>query len=316
MKLCSRRPAVSPKLSSRRPAITMIEVLVAVAIIGVLFSLLLPAVQMMREAAHRTQCQNNLRQLGLALHNYHASFGLFPQAYNEYWNLYEPADKLEPPDPRPKKSWAAFILPFVEEQQLEAQGAANFQKGSVNVFLCHSDPRTAKVSPGGAFSYLGDKFGLTWYLAVEGSRYDFEPDKSELNLHLGGPKNGVIYRSSDTRLTDISDGTSNTLLLGERPPSPTPALEWGWWAWSAYDTALAVEDNRLLVYPFCPKPAVFGPGDQENPCDVTHFWSFHPGGANWLFADGSVHFLGFAAGTVLPSLASRNGGEVIDSTAY
>ena len=111
-------------------------------------------------------------------------------------------------------------------------------------------------------------------------------------------------------MTDIIDGTSNTALRGERPPSPAPDLDWGWCAWSAYDSSLAVVDYRNLIYPNCAVPSVYGPGKLDDGCSAQHFWSQHPGGANWLFADGSVRFLPYSAQRILPALATRDGGEV------
>lgn len=298
----------------RRSAFSLIELLVLLAILGVLIALLLPAVQRVREAASRVRCCNNMRQLGIALHHYHSVAGQFPQAYNEYWNFFAPTDEPVPPDPRPRRSWAGFILPYLEQQTLEATGAQSSQGAAVELFLCPSEGRSGgNVSKGGSFSYLGSRFGLTSYLAVEGSTYERGPDPSRADMELGGKKDGVLYRSSDTRVTDILDGSSNTLLVGERPPSPGPALEWGWWAWTAYDSALSAVDYRMLLYPSCPNPAVYGPGHLTNPCDAHHFWSLHPGGGNWLFADGSVRFLSYAAAPILPALASRNGGESVDA---
>jgi len=299
----------------RRRAFSLIELMVILAIMGVLLSLLLPAVQRIREAASRVKCANNLRQLGMALHNYHASHDQFPQAYNEYWNFFPPTDDPVPPDRRPRRSWAAFILPYLEQQNLQNTGAQSSQGFAVDMFLCPTEGRAdGNISKGGSFSYLGTRFGLTSYLAVEGSTYERGPDPSRANMELGGQKNGVLYRSSDTKVTDIHDGSSNTVMVGERPPSPGPALEWGWWAWSAYDSALAAEDRRVVLYPFCPNPAVYGPGQLFNACDAHHFWSQHPGGGNWLFADGSVRFLPYSAAPILPALASRNGMEDVDAT--
>lgn len=299
----------------RRPGVTLVEVLVVIAIIGVLIALLIPAVQMVREQAARTQCQNNLKQLGIAIHLYHDDQQRFPQAYNEYWNFCEPLDRPVPPDPNPRKSWAALILPFLEQQSLQLTGTANFRQMTVPIFACPSDPRDASgVSDGGHFKYLGDRFGLTSYLAVEGSAYEKGPSDTYLNIQFAGPKDGVIFRSSRTTMNGITDGTSNTLLLGERPVGPD--LDWGWWTWSAYDSALAVVDRRQLPYEDnCEGAAVFGPNEFSDPCGVHHFWSYHRGGANWLLADGSVRFLSYAGKDILPQLASRDGGEQIGAWA-
>lgn len=297
------------RFSRSRMAFTLIELLVVIAIIAVLIGLLLVAVQRTREAANRLRCQNHLKQLGVALHNFESRSGTFPQAYNEYWNFHPPTDAPVSPDPRPRQSWAALILPYIEQQNLENQGAGTAQKSPVSVFLCASEPRAQNISQGGHFAFLGNQFGLTSYLAVEGSSYQRGPDESQVGAELAGPKDGVIYRSSETRISEITDGTSNTVMLGERPPSPAPDLDWGWWAWSAYDSSLAAVDYRLFVYPGCPSPGQYGPGKMNSPCDTTHFWSWHPGGGNWLYADGSIHFLSYSAAPLLPSLASRNGSD-------
>lgn len=296
-----------------RVAITLLELLVVIFIIGVLVALLVPAIQKARESANRVQCQNNLKQLGLALHGYHNAQGKFPQAYNEYWNLCEPTDQPVAPDTRPRKSWASLILLFMEQDALQRSDAKTSQQAMVISFLCPSAGGTGLgVSAGGSYTHLGNQFGLTSYLAVEGSAYEKGPSNTYLNIEFAGPKDGVIYRSSDTRMADIVDGTGNTLLLGERPPAPAAVLDWGWWAWSAYDSALAVVDNRLFPYgDTCQGPASFGPGQVNEPCDAHHFWSFHPGGANWLFADASARFVSYSGASLMPALASRNGNEVI-----
>lgn len=295
----------------RSRGFTLVEVLVVIAIIAVLIGLLLPAVQKVREAANRTRCQNHLKQQGLALHAYHDSQGFLPQAYNEYWNFCEPSDVPSFPDFRSRQSWATLLLPFLEKEALKQTGVLLAQQQIVAVYGCPSDARSDKLSPGGHFKYLGERFGMTSYLAVEGSEYSRGPSDTNLSLEFGGPKDGIIYRSSNTRLVEVIDGTSQTVMIGERPPSPGPDLDWGWWAWSAYDSALAVVDQRNVIVPFCPLPSVYGPGDEKNPCHAQHFWSFHPGGANWLFGDGSVRFLPYSIAPLLPALSTRAGGETI-----
>jgi prepilin-type processing-associated H-X9-DG protein len=124
-------------------------------------------------------------------------------------------------------------------------------------------------------------------------------------------------------MADISDGTSQTLFAGERPPSAD--FQFGWWYAGAgqlftgsADMVLGVHERNVLplsigyAYGCPPGPYSFGPGRMSNQCDMFHFWSPHNGGgANFLFADGSVHFLSYSAAPILPALATRSGGEVI-----
>ena len=187
----------------RRSGVTLLELLVVIAIIGLLVGMILPAVQAAREAASRAACANKLKQLGLALHGFHAAQGKFPQAYNEYWNFSEPKETATPPDARPRMSWATFILPYVDQENLQNLGIITAQQNLVHLFMCNSDPRNNEVSTGGYYKYIGPQFGLTSYLAVEGSAYRIGPSNTNLNLAFGGPKDGVIFRSSDTRVEDI-----------------------------------------------------------------------------------------------------------------
>jgi prepilin-type processing-associated H-X9-DG protein len=156
---------------------------------------------------------------------------------------------------------------------------------------------------------------LTDYLAVTGTMtFVGDPEAAQR------PKcDGVIYESSRTRLSDISDGSSNTVLVGERPPSAD--LFWGWWTWGAFDAALGVRNTypvygtaggAPLVRCLDLLPENYRPGTSRN-CDAHHFWSMHPGGGNWLFADGSVRFTPYRSNAVLPALATRCGGEMVNA---
>ena len=141
----------------------------------------------------------------------------------------------------------------------------------------------------------------------------------------GNATNGVFWTGTTvtagqgnrgTKLLDITDGLSHTLAVGERPPAAD--LYWGWWAYSDYDSLLATP-NRDYQYGSCigRLPGYFSPGVVTDNCDTQHYWSFHPGGGSWLLADGSVRFLPYSAGTtVIPLLASRNGGEVVDGGQF
>ena len=130
---------------------------------------------------------------------------------------------------------------------------------------------------------------------------------------------GLLYESSRIALGDVRDGVSNTLLVGERPPSADNRFGW-WYAGigqafdGSADSTLAVRQaNYTPRAPMCPKgPYHFGPGATDNMCDTFHFWSQHLGnGANFLFADGSVRFLSYSADPIMPALATRAGGEVV-----
>ncbi len=292
--------------SPSRPAFTLIELLVVIAIIAVLIGLLLPAVQKVREAANRLKCANNLKQLGLAAHNYHGTFDAFPPG----------VVSDAPGNDYPWLSWQARLLPFLEQEALWLQAVEAYRARRIPfgppahpglmtvmpVFTCPSDGRLTTVQLA-----RSKERTFTSYLGVEGR------DLSS--------RDGVLHLSSRTRLADVRDGTSNTLFAGERPPSAD--LFFGWWyagqglgQTGAADMVLGARERNAggLSVRRCPAgPYRFQAGRLDDQCALFHFWSLHPGGAHFLFADGSVRFLSYTADDVLPALATRAGGEVADA---
>ena len=289
-----------------RRAFTLIELLVVLGIIGLLLSLLLPAVQKVRATASRLQCQNNLKQLALASHTYESSTGVLPAGVRA-------GAKGEP---YPYLSWMGQLLPQLEQGPLWATTVSAFEASRNNPFRpphlgimtplkvtsCPADSRQSEAHN----THQGMRVATTGYLGNQG--LDFRTP------------NGVLYFASATRLTDVTDGTSNTLLAGERPPSPD--FWFGWWyagageaGTGAADVVLGVRELNINTSEYtaaCARgPYAFRAGDASQMCDTFHFWSLHSGGANFAFCDGSVRFLRYSADPILPALATRAGGEVV-----
>jgi prepilin-type N-terminal cleavage/methylation domain-containing protein/prepilin-type processing-associated H-X9-DG protein len=298
-------PPVRPP-AGRRAAFSLLELLVAVAIIAVLIGLLLPAVQRVRESGLRAKCLNNLKQIGLALHNFHEAQGTFPTGHTS----------KKPGEPYPFLAWTARLLPYLEQGDLWRQAEADYRRQPnpfgppqhpglatpVRAYSCPSDGRAESVQD----THRDHRVALTNYVGVIGTNWR--------NL------DGALIADRPVRLTEITDGASATLLVGERPPSTD--FWFGWWyagvgqngSTGSPDMLLGVRElNGGGSYTwYCPRAAAhYVPGRFDEQCDVFHFWSPHPGGAHFLFGDGSVHFLAYSADAIMPALATRAGGEAV-----
>jgi prepilin-type N-terminal cleavage/methylation domain-containing protein/prepilin-type processing-associated H-X9-DG protein len=322
-------------LNLPRYAFTLIELLVVIAIIAILIGLLLPAVQKVREAANRVQCQDNLKQIGLGLINHHDTYKRFPSGLMV--QMSPPRDPTEPPDPlggailrsacpkcpeRPVPrmwgSWLTWLLPFVEQDNIfkkmdltrrgdYANCTASDAPGAIVIplYLCPSD-----YVPRQQFQYGNYYFAANSYFGNAGSFAWPTNQASALGF------DGVLYYNSSVRIRDIKDGTTNTILAGERyskdpDVSDADLAYWRGWAWTNYNSG-----GDHLADSFFPVNSTFkdiqaaGFTDDRRKCT---FGSGHPGGANFVLCDGSVRFLTLSTADnyILSLLCKINDGQVI-----
>ncbi len=288
----------------RRPAFTLVELLVVIAIIGILVALLLPAIQAAREAARRTQCNNNLKQLAISLQNYHDTYKSFPPGGLGGGNLF---------------SWHALVLPFFEQTTVYDEinfnvnylQAVNTAVGlnQINSFVC---PSAIRATHKGTFDAeyspptTGTATYSTHYYGILGPKGTNPATNTAYSMYTGSAGHGdyatqgVLVRQTGLGMSDVLDGTSNTLLVGE--------ISWG-------------QANTYRIWTRgCNGPASAPSKNVANPINVTRyngsnfndvsFGSEHPGGCQFALCDGAVKFFNQdITMTAYWAMASRDGRE-------
>ncbi|QEG31246.1 hypothetical protein GobsT_60670 [Gemmata obscuriglobus] len=304
----------------RRNGYGLFELLVAVSICGLLVALLLPAAQKVRTAAARLSCQSSMRQVVIATHNYEATTGTLPPAFQ----------KRAVGVSEPHLQWPLLIAPYLELEANRRQAQEDFGR-SEDPFL--PSPHRGLHQPLKPFICPADtRVAVPWEVTFRYSLARPRPvqmtQRIALNSYLGNAgklskqRDGVIVAEGGVTWVGITDGTSNTLAFGERPP-PTSLLHgwlyvgWGVGGFGTLDSVIGVAD--LNPFKRGAPEVRCGPGpfpyrqpelNTQPDCALFQFWSLHTGGANFAFADGSVRFLTYSANEVLPALATRAGGEV------
>lgn len=313
-----------PRQFIRRQGFTLIELLVVIAIIAILIALLLPAVQQAREAARRTSCKNNLKNIALAMHNYHDTVNVFPFGFDERETL-----------------WTTMILPQIEQAPLyntliwQEGGAGNWNSNGspnevaagtlINVFRCPSMAVPEHITNSG----IPGRVPIS-YRAVSGSNAvsdDLSTIPSghpAIALELQTGLNGMFFGCSSTRIRDITDGTSSTLMIGESFTDPTYVKDgqgmdfWqfgspqtGGWDCRPGDRGGTEYSEGLGSAYWDINTRVRDPSVHGVIMELT-FGSYHVGGAQFAMADGAVRFLSENLDRgVLRSLGSISGGEVV-----
>ncbi len=299
--------------SHSRKGFTLIELLVVIAIIAVLIGLLLPAVQKVREAASRSKCANNLKQLSLGLSGYHDVIGRYP-GYRPTGMTFGASN----PHEYYSSNWTYQLLPYIEQDNLfnrpfsnQGEYSTQIRGNVVTAYICPSVNMPQTLTSGSTLIALSHYHGIT---GRQRNEWQTIGDQGVI---------GVFPHENKIKLAGVKDGTSNTICFGERPP--TPDLQWGWglrglpdldslmWArYTSSDTqSIATTDEQGVA---CPFPVFFQQPRSPRPsrCDGYHLWSFHTQGGNFGFLDGSVRFLNYNAGTTsVIAMSTRAGGEVI-----
>jgi prepilin-type N-terminal cleavage/methylation domain-containing protein/prepilin-type processing-associated H-X9-DG protein len=310
--------------TAARNAFSMIELLVVIALLAVLVALLAPAVQKAREAANRNSCQNNLREMAIALHHYHDGQCSFPPGYVAAGSYVDGAT-----DTSPGWGWSSFILPYLEQSSvsaeihfagpIEAPENATVIRTMVSAFHCPSDVWTG--DPFGVKDGFGNSLATlapSSYAACVGN---------DLSDVAGATGLGVFFRNSSVRMNDVSDGTSHTILIGERSWN----VAQGTWVGAVSNGV--IQRGPLNQCPGSPLASTPAPGlvlahahlnnaQSDTDGGLDDFSSLHTQGSNFAFVDGSVRFLRTVPGdnpdgsytadsVIFQALGTRSGAEIV-----
>jgi prepilin-type N-terminal cleavage/methylation domain-containing protein/prepilin-type processing-associated H-X9-DG protein len=314
-----------------RTAFTLVELLVVIAIIGILVALLLPAIQAARESARRTQCTNNLKQIGIGLQNYHDTFKVFPAGNVTVGNCC-----ITPSN----SNWAISILPHMEQQALfdrfdwklfneQVAVLTNTPvQEIVTAYNCPSDinclkletPQSGCTTGSGCDNGVGPgPYRHSSYRGVTGiGRNDGYFDCHQWSGIMAEREKGILHTVGSAGLSyenmgSVLDGTSNTLAVGEYMTRTTSNRGTFWaYAYTSYSLSSIQYESRLYMtdYNLCGQPQMGGTPPGHNPCKRA-FASFHPGGINFALVDGSTRFISSSVDliNVLGPAATIQGGE-------
>ncbi len=296
------------QFSQSRLAYSLIELFIVMAICSILLALILVAVQHTRHTVARVSCASQLRQLAMAIHMYHDTHHHFPPGCS-YPRTPNAVDYF------PGMSWHTSILPYIEMHSLAVLAQTAYQNDPrgytsphamlcqtiVPEFLCPAESRRISRYP-----EIHATWAHTSYMGIAGSsRHSFD---------------GIFLINQHVKISQVSDGTSTTIMIGERPPQPDGTFS-GWYSLEGHTicplSQILGADDPILPgsikngCQFPPIPIPLRPGNTLTDCHYGHFWSLHSGGANFAFADGSVRFISYSVGTIVASLATRDAGEVI-----
>jgi len=320
--------------SEMKAGFTLVELLVVIAIIGLLMALLLPAIQRVREAASRMRCANHLKQIGLACHNYHETFGRLPPGGRDGRPAGQPnqsccnwddrnASALNANgqlDDRTGFSWSYQILPYIEQETLfNLPNRSQLYVTPINLYYCPSRRLPGIYGRSAKCDYAGN----AGTLFSNGTPTDGSANSGS------GVVDGVIVRTNvpPVTLTMLTDGTSNTLLVAEKWLHPKqwgndggdnePYVNAGWdedvvRIGGGTFTYTHPRSGTTVTIPRTPQPDADAPNPSSGAVWNQQFGSSHIGGMNALFADGSVRFVRFTvAPAVWAATCSRNGGETL-----